>query len=85
MAAQLFGEMTGTWKSDVCSDKFDHASLALVSKKFEAGETTTVTTLEEAPSGAESSNIVDLTDDGTRSAAAGAKKSEAKTPPRRRA
>jgi DNA end-binding protein Ku len=62
MAAQLIADMTGTWKSDDYSDKFSAAILALVSKKVDAGETATVTTLEEvsAPSGM--ANVVDLTD-----------------------
>jgi DNA end-binding protein Ku len=100
MAAQLIGDMTGPWKSDDYSDKFSDAILALVSKKVKAGETATVTTLEDAPSEAGASNVVDLTDllakslakrkpgssaeDGTRSTAATAKKSAAKNSTRRR-
>ena len=101
MAAQLIGDMTGPWKSDDYSDKFSDAILALVSKKVEAGETETVTTLEDAPVDAGASNIVDLTDllakslakrkpgsngeAGSRSTAASAKKSAPATSPRRRA
>lgn len=100
MAAQLIADMTGPWKSDDYSDKFSDAILALVSKKVAAGETATVTSLEDSPSQAASSNVVDLTDllakslakrkpassaeDGTRGAAP-AKKSAAKTSSRRRA
>lgn len=62
MAAQRIGDMTGTWKSDDYSDKFSDAILALVSKKVEAGETATVTPLEDVPSEAGASNVVDLTD-----------------------
>jgi DNA end-binding protein Ku len=94
MAAQLIGDMTGPWKSDDYSDKFSDAILALVSKKVEAGETATVTPLEDAPLEGEASNVVDLTDllakslakrkpgsgaeNGTRSTAVTAKKSAAK-------
>ncbi|MDX9886990.1 Ku protein [Thauera sp.] len=60
MATQLIGDMTGPWKSDDYADQFSAAILALVSKKVEAGETATVTTLEDAP--AEGTNVVDLTD-----------------------
>jgi len=101
MAAQLIGDMTGPWKSDDYSDKFSDAILALVSKKVEAGETATVTALEDAPAEARANNVVDLTEllakslakrkpgssaeDGTRSKAATAKKSAIKTTTRRRA
>jgi len=100
MAAQLIGDMTGPWQSDDYSDKFSDAILALVSKKVEAGETATVTPLEDAPSEVGASNVVDLTDllakslakrkpgssaeDGTRSTLATAKKSAAKTSTRGR-
>ena len=62
MAAQLIGEMTGPWKAADYSDKFSDAILALVSKKVEAGETATVTVLEDAPVGPSANNVVDLTD-----------------------
>ena len=62
MAAQLIGDMTGPWKSDDYSDKFGDAILALVRKKVEAGETAAVTKLEDAPSEAGATNVVDLTE-----------------------
>lgn len=62
MAAQLIGDMTGPWKSEAYSDKFGDAILALVNQKVEAGETTTVTTIEEAASVAGTTNVVDLTE-----------------------
>lgn len=62
MAAQLIGDMTGPWKSEDYSDQFSDAILSLVRNKVEAGETATVTTLEDAPSLAGASNVVDLTD-----------------------
>ena len=101
MAAQLIGDMTGPWKLDDYSDRFSDAIPALVSKKVEAGETATVTALEDAPSEARANNVVDLTEllakslakrkpgssakDGTRSKAFTAKKSAARTSTRRRA
>ena len=101
MAAQLIGDMTAPWKSGDYADKYSDASLALVRKKVEAGETATVTTLEDAPSEAGASNIVDLTallakslakrkpgsgaDGAVSSAAVTAKKAAAKSPARRRA
>ena len=101
MAAQLISDMTGPWKSDDYSDKFSDAILALVNKKVEAGETATVTTLEDAPSDAAGNNVVDLTallakslakrkpagsaEDSAHTVAAPAKKSAAKTMGRRRA
>jgi DNA end-binding protein Ku len=100
MAAQLIGDMTGPWKADDYSDKFGDAILALVRKKVEAGETATVTTIEDAPSEAGATNVVDLAellarslakrkpgsgaDDGT-GGAAPAKKAAAKASVRRRA
>lgn len=100
MAAQLIGDMTGPWQSDDYADKFSEAILALVNKKVEAGETATVTTLEDALAEAGASNVVDLTEllakslakrkpgssteDGTRSMAATPKKSAAKPTTRRR-
>lgn len=62
MALQLIGDMTGPWKSDDYTDKFSDAILALVSKKVDAGETATVTSLEDAPAEAGASNVVDLTE-----------------------
>ena len=98
MAAQLIGDMTGPWQPGDYSDKFSDAILALVSKKVEAGETTTVTALEMAPAEAGATNVVDLTellakslakrkpgrsaDDGT-GVAVTAKKAAAKTSTRR--
>ena len=88
MAAQLIGEMTGPWKWDDYSDRFSDAILALVSKKVEAGETTTVTALEDAPAEARESNVVDLTELlakslAKRKPARGAEKPAAKTSSRR--
>ena len=62
MAAQLISDMTGPWKSADYSDKFSDAIQDLVSKKVAAGETETVTPLEDAPAEAGASNVVDLTE-----------------------
>ena len=59
MAAQLIAEMTGPWKAEDHAERFSVAINALVKKKVEAGETKTVTPLEEAPAAA-ISNVVDL-------------------------
>lgn len=92
MAAQLVGDMTGPWKSADYTDTFNDAILALVSRKVEAGETATVTPLEDAPSAAES-NVVDLTallakslaKRGTGSKTAAVKKTASRPSTRRRA
>jgi len=62
MAAQLISDMTAPWKSDDYTDKFADAVQALVDKKVAAGETETVTPLEEQPSEAGANNVVDLTE-----------------------
>ena len=62
MAAQLISDMTGPWKSADYSDRFGDAVQALVDKKVAAGETQSVTPLEDAPADAGVSNVVDLTD-----------------------
>jgi DNA end-binding protein Ku len=99
MAAQLISDMTGPWKSDDYSDTFSDAILALLSKKVEAGETAAVTALEDAPSEAGATNVVDLTEllakslakrkpgsnaDDRTSGVAPAKKATAKASTRRR-
>jgi DNA end-binding protein Ku len=62
MAAQLISDMTTPWKSDAYADNFNDAILALVSKKIDAGDTTTATAIDAAPSDPTISNVVDLTD-----------------------
>ena len=62
MAAQLISDMTAPWKSDAYTDKFADAVQALVDQKVAAGETQTVTPLEEQPTEAGASNVVDLTE-----------------------
>ena len=62
MAAQLISDMTAPWKSEEHTDKFSDAVQALVNKKVAAGETETVIPLEDKPSEASPSNVVDLTE-----------------------
>jgi len=62
MAAQLIGDMTSAWKSEDYTDRFSAAVHALVNKKVAAGETETVTPVEDAAFDAEPSNVVDLTE-----------------------
>ncbi len=62
MAAQLIGDMTGPWQSADYTDHFSDAILALVNRKVAAGETKTVTLLEEASTAASAMNVVDLTE-----------------------
>ena len=61
MAAQLISDMTSPWKLEDYSDKFSDAVQALVNKKVAAGETETVTPLEDTPTESGGSNVVDLT------------------------
>jgi len=101
MAAQLISDMTGPWDAQAYTDKFSAAVHALVSQKVAAGETQTVKPLEETPSEAASSNVVDLTEllaaslakrkpgsNAVRGAEMGSvvgRKPAAKTPPKKRA
>jgi len=62
MAEQLISEMTGPWDAQAYTDKFSAAIQALVSKKVAAGETESVTPLEERPSEMGSGNVLDLTE-----------------------
>ena len=62
MAAQPIGDMTGPWDAQAYTGKFSAAVQALVIKKVAAGETETVTPLEETPSAGGAGNVVDLTE-----------------------
>ncbi len=61
MAAQLIGDMTSTWKAEDYADGFSAAVHGLVNQKVKAGQTETVTPVEEAAE-AGTSNVVDLTE-----------------------
>ena len=60
MAAQLIGDMTGTWNADAYVDQFSAAVQALVNRKVAAGETETVTSIENNPADSGASNVIDL-------------------------
>lgn len=62
MAAQLISDMTGKWKSDDYTDTFSVAVHKLVNQKVKAGETETVTAIEDAASTSVPSNVLDLTE-----------------------
>jgi len=62
MAAQLISDMTAPWDAQAYTDKFSAAIQALVAKKVAAGQTKTVTPLEETPSEAGTGNVLDLTE-----------------------
>ncbi len=62
MAAQLIDDMTGKWKPETYNDTFSAAINKLVKQKVKAGETETVTPLEDAPPEGGASNVIDLTE-----------------------
>jgi DNA end-binding protein Ku len=62
MARQLIGDMTAPWKPEDYEDRFVDAVMGLVARKREAGETESVTPIEEAPAASSASNVVDLTE-----------------------
>lgn len=62
MARQLIADMTAKWKPEDYEDRFVDAVLELVARKREAGETQSVTPVEEAPAASSTSNVVDLTE-----------------------
>lgn len=62
MATQLIGDMTTPWEAERYEDRFVSAVQALLDKKIAAGDTRTVTPLEEVPAIAAPSNVVDLTE-----------------------
>lgn len=96
MATQLIADMTAPWDATQYEDRFVRAVQALVQKKVDAGDTKTVAPLEDAPSAASTSNVVDLTEllarslsqRGGSAGSAGKDKAKpapvAKTPARRR-
>lgn len=62
MATQLISDMTTAWDAERYQDRFVDAVQMLVRKKIEAGDTQTVTPVEQAPEKAVPSNVVDLTE-----------------------
>lgn len=62
MAAQLIGDMTGKWKPADYTESFSAAVHELVKRKIKAGETESVTPIEDASLEERSSNVMDLTE-----------------------
>ena len=62
MAAQLIADMTAPWKAEEHVDAFAAAVHSLVNQKVAAGDTKTVTPLEESRADGAASNVVDLTE-----------------------
>lgn len=62
MAAQLISDMTSVWNSADHTDRFTGAIHELVNKKLAAGETETVTAVEDVSSATSATNVVDLTE-----------------------
>lgn len=97
MAAQLIGDMTAPWKPHDYADRFSLAIQTLVDQKVAAGDTETVTPLEQVRAEVGSSNVVDLTEllakslarrgptSAARPASAAPKRSAPKPSPRKRA
>lgn len=62
MAAKLIDDMKTKWNAEDYTDAFSAAVHKLVDRKVKAGETESVTPLEEAPAESGASNVVDLTE-----------------------
>ena len=62
MAAQLISDMTGKWKPADYTENFSKAVHELVKRKIKAGETESVTPVEDALTEERSSNVIDLTE-----------------------
>ncbi|HKO87545.1 MAG TPA: Ku protein [Burkholderiales bacterium] len=61
MAKQLIEEMATEWNPEDYADNFKEAVMTLVEEKVKAGETATVTPLEDVPAEARS-NVIDVTE-----------------------
>jgi len=62
MATQLISDMTTPWDAECYQDRFVDAVQKLLQQKIAAGDTQTVTPVENAPEKAAPSNVVDLTE-----------------------
>jgi len=83
MARQLIDDMAGSWSAEQFRDSFREEIMKLVEIRAKAGETETVTPIEDEPSSTRSADVIDLTELLKRSlqvgkAAAPAKKTAAK-------
>ena len=62
MAAQLISSMTGKWKPEDYTESFSAAVHELMKRKVKAGETESVTPVEDASMEGRASNVIDLTE-----------------------
>ena len=62
MAARLISDMTSKWKPADYTENFSEAVQKLVNRKLKAGETESVTPVEDASTEERSSNVIDLTE-----------------------
>lgn len=62
MAARLISDMTSKWKPAVYTENFSEAVQKLVNRKIKAGETESVTPVEDGSKEKRSSNVIDLTE-----------------------
>ena len=59
---QLISNMTGKWKPADYTENFSAAVHKLVNRKIKAGDTESVTPVEDASTEERSSNVIDLTE-----------------------
>jgi DNA end-binding protein Ku len=71
MAKQLIDDMAADWSADQFRDSFREEIMKLVETKAKAGETETVTKVEDAPSAPRGADVIDLTELLKRSLQAG--------------
>lgn len=62
MAAQLISSMTGKWKPEEYAESFSAAVHELMKRKIKAGETESVTAVDDAAKDNRASNLIDLTE-----------------------
>jgi len=62
MAARLISDMTSKWKPAAYTENFSEAVQKLVNRKIKAGETESVTPVEEGSKEERASNVIDLTE-----------------------
>ena len=71
MAKQLIGDMAGDWSADQFRDSFREEIMKLVETKAKAGQTETVTPVQDDPASPRSADVIDLTELLRRSLQAG--------------
>ena len=62
MAKQLIGDMAGDWSADQFRDSFREEIMKLVETKAKAGQTETVTPVQDDPGSPRSADVIDLTE-----------------------